>query len=165
MRFSADQYLLCWKFTYPLRWTYTPSLKRISVDLFPHHAPQKFSLASWSVSYRYLMQMHMQEFYCHLWWWHRHAHLCASQATHFHTDVSTLARILSCFSPVMMCFMCLLHVLLLSSIEPASLHFCMCLQISSYLKQENKNCSVLPSNCCDNKNQLRPVCLMIFVGM
>jgi len=68
----------------------------------------------------------------------------SSQGTHFHRDVSTLARILSCFSPVMMCFMCLLHALLLSSIEPASLHLCMCLQISSYLKQEHKNCNVLP---------------------
>jgi hypothetical protein len=79
--------------------------------------------------------------------------------------VSTLARILSCFFPVMMCFMCLLHALLLSSIEPAGLQLCMCLHISSYLKQEHKNCSVLSSNCRDNKNQMRPVGLMIFVGM
>ena len=81
------------------------------------------------------------------------------------SDVSTLARILSCFSPGMMCFMYLLHALLLSSIEPAGLQLCMCLQISSNLKQEHNNCSVLPSNCRDNKNQMRPVGLMIFVGM
>lgn len=87
MRFSSDQYLFCWEFTYPLRWIEPPSLKRISVGLLPTHASQKFSLASWSVSQWYLMQMHMQKFCCHLCWWNRHAQLCASQATHLHKDL------------------------------------------------------------------------------
>jgi hypothetical protein len=90
-------------------------------------------------------------------------HLCASQVTYFLIDISTPA-ILSCFSPVIWCVLCLLHVLLLSTIEAAGLQLCMCLQVSSYLKQEHQSCSALPSNCHDNKYQTRPVCLTIFVG-